>query len=49
MATGLGRDAIPAAVFALTALGVHVYRVEELEPTLEDVYFALHGRQETTA
>jgi ABC-2 type transport system ATP-binding protein len=41
--TGADREAIPALVAALVAAGVRIYRVTPQEPTLEDVYFALHG------
>jgi len=44
--SGLRRDAIPAVVFALAAAHIRLYRVAPQEATLEDVYFALHGRQE---
>lgn len=40
--TGLGREGIPQVLFALAAAGVRIYRVAEMEPSLEDVYFALH-------
>ncbi len=36
------RDAIPDLVGALVAAGRRLYRVAPQEPTLEDVYFALH-------
>jgi len=41
--TGIGREAIPGLVASLVAAGVRVYRVAPQEPSLEDVYFALHG------
>ncbi len=37
------REAIPDLLAALVAAGGRVYRVSPREPTLEDVYFALHG------
>jgi ABC-2 type transport system ATP-binding protein len=40
--SGILRDEIPDVLAALVAEGVRVYRVEHDEPTLEDVYFALH-------
>ena len=43
---GADREAIPDLVAALVAAGVRVYRVTPQEPSLEDVYFALHGEEE---
>jgi ABC-2 type transport system ATP-binding protein len=43
---GADREAVPGLVAALVAAGVHVYRVSPREPSLEDVYFALHGQGE---
>jgi ABC-2 type transport system ATP-binding protein len=40
------RGAIPDLVAALVSGGCRVYRVAPQEPTLEDVYFALHGEVE---
>lgn len=40
---GAGRDSIPGLISALTANDVPIYRVSPREPSLEDVYFALHG------
>jgi len=37
-----GREAIPHLVDSLVAAGRRIYRVAPQEPTLEDVYFALH-------
>ena len=37
------REAIPDLVTSLVNAGCRVYRVAPQEPTLEDVYFALHG------
>jgi ABC-2 type transport system ATP-binding protein len=37
------RAAIPDLVSSLVAAGRRIYRVSPQEPTLEDVYFALHG------
>ncbi len=45
------RDVIPRLVTALVHNGFQIYRVEPQEPTLEDVYFALHdgrAREEMT-
>jgi ABC-2 type transport system ATP-binding protein len=36
------RSAIPGLVTALASAGCQIYRVSPQEPTLEDVYFALH-------
>ncbi len=40
--SGIRRDQIPDVISTLVADGVRIYRVEHDEPTLEDVYFALH-------
>jgi ABC-type multidrug transport system ATPase subunit len=51
-ASGLSREVIPSLVASLAADGVDVYEVRRLDPTLEDVYLALHGRvpdDETTS
>jgi ABC-2 type transport system ATP-binding protein len=42
---GVNRQAIPGLVAALVAAGVRIYRVSPQEPSLEDVYFALHDRK----
>ena len=39
---GIARDAIPELIATLSAAGVHIYRVNPREPSLADVYFALH-------
>jgi ABC-2 type transport system ATP-binding protein len=44
--TGIGRETIPDLVARLVAAGVRIYHVALQEPTLEDVYFALHGEEE---
>lgn len=46
-----GRSAIPDLVASLVAVGCRIYRVSPQEPTLEDVYFALHeqGRREVAS
>ena len=41
---GVPRDAVPALVHALADAGVTLYELRRLDPTLEDVYLALHGR-----
>jgi ABC-2 type transport system ATP-binding protein len=43
------REEIPALVASLVNAGVRIYRVAAREPSLEDVYFALHGEQEAGA
>jgi ABC-2 type transport system ATP-binding protein len=43
---GAGREEVPALVAALTTAGVRLYQVTPLEPSLEDVYFALHRAHE---
>lgn len=40
--SGILRDEIPEVIAALVADGIRIYRVDHDEPTLEDVYFALH-------
>lgn len=45
---GANRETIPDLVAALVAAGVRVYRVAPLEPSLEDVYFALQGEEEAS-
>jgi ABC-2 type transport system ATP-binding protein len=44
-AMGIERETIPDLASALTAAGVRLYRLAPQEPSLEDVYFALHGEQ----
>jgi ABC-2 type transport system ATP-binding protein len=44
--TGIGRETIPDLVARLVAAGVRIYHVALQEPSLEDVYFALHGEEE---
>ncbi|HSR31983.1 MAG TPA: ABC transporter ATP-binding protein [Anaerolineae bacterium] len=44
--TGTEREAIPDLIAALVAAGVRIYRIAQQEPSLEDVYFALHDDQE---
>lgn len=41
--SGADQEAIPELVAALAGRGVRIYRVTPEEPSLEDVYFALHG------
>jgi len=41
---GVGREAIPPLVERLTQEGITIYEVRRLDPSLEDVYLALHAR-----
>ena len=41
--SGVGHDTVPDVIALLAAAGVRIYRVTPQEPSLEDVYFALHG------
>ena len=43
--TGAERVAIPVLIGRLIGAGVRVYEVSPQEPSLEDVYFALHGEE----
>lgn len=43
---GVDREMIPEIVARLVASGIRLYRVTPLVPSLEDVYFALHGESE---
>ena len=42
---GASREAIPNLVSALVGAGVPVYGITPQEPSLEDIYFALHGEE----
>jgi len=44
--TVTGREAIPDLMKLLVNQGIRVYRLAANEPSLEDVYFALHGEKE---
>ena len=44
--SGISRERIPDLIAALVGAGVRMYRVTAQEPTLEDVYFALHPDRE---
>jgi ABC-2 type transport system ATP-binding protein len=46
--SGMKRDAIPDVLSKLVGDGVRVYRIMPQEPTLEDVYFALHRKMENS-
>ena len=41
-----GRDAIPDLLNLLVEKGIRVYHIAAHQPSLEDVYFALHGEKE---
>ncbi|MCB9450856.1 MAG: ABC transporter ATP-binding protein [Anaerolineaceae bacterium] len=43
---GIHREAVPGILAALVAAGVAVYRLNPVEPSLEDIYFALHDNAE---
>lgn len=43
--TGAQRETIPGLIASLVAAGVRIYQVTPHEPSLEDVYFALHGEE----
>jgi ABC-2 type transport system ATP-binding protein len=43
---GADREVVPGLVASLVSAGVRIYSVTPQEPSLEDIYFALHG--ETT-
>ena len=45
--SGVGHDRIPDVIAGLVSAGIRMYRVTPLEASLEDVYFALHGSEET--
>jgi ABC-2 type transport system ATP-binding protein len=45
---GVPRERIPDLIGVLASAGVRIYRVISQEPTLEDVYFALHPDGEAT-
>jgi ABC-2 type transport system ATP-binding protein len=42
---GAERETIPELLAALVAAGIRIYRVTPEEPSLADVYFALHGER----
>jgi ABC-2 type transport system ATP-binding protein len=43
--SGADHETIPDVISLLVAEGVRIYRVTPQEPSLEDVYFALHGEE----
>jgi ABC-2 type transport system ATP-binding protein len=42
---GAGRETIPSLIADLVSSGVRIYQVTPQEPSLEDVYFALHHEE----
>lgn len=42
--SGVDRESTPKVLSALVAAGVSVYRAAPAEPSLEDIYFAIHNR-----
>ena len=42
---GVEREVVPDVAAALVGAGVRIYRITPQEPSLEDVYFALHGEE----
>jgi ABC-2 type transport system ATP-binding protein len=42
----IGRDSIPDLLAILVHQGIQVYSISPHQPTLEDVYFAIHGEKE---
>ena len=42
---GTDREAVPGLVSALVGAGVRIYGIIPQEPSLEDIYFALHGEE----
>jgi ABC-2 type transport system ATP-binding protein len=47
--TGAARERIPDVIQALSGGQIRIYRVAPQEPSLEDIYFALHGEEEEAA
>ena len=45
LVSGAAREQIPDQVSLLVNAGIRIYGVTPQEPTLEDVYFALHGEE----
>ena len=43
-ARGVPRDEVPGLVWALSSAGLSLFEVRRLDPTLEEVYLALHER-----
>ncbi len=46
--SGADHERIPEVVTLLVGAGVRIYRITPQEPSLEDVYFALHGEGKAT-
>ena len=44
--SGIEREMVPGLLNSLMEAGVRLYRASPREPTLADVYFALHGQEE---
>ena len=42
---GADRETIPDLVASLVGAGVRIYGITPQEPSLEDVYFSLHGEE----
>lgn len=47
--TGAAHERIPDLIQALSGSQIRIYRVAPQEPSLEDIYFALHGEEEEAA
>ncbi len=45
LVTGADRETIPDLVAELVGAGIRIYGITPHEPSLEDVYFALHGEE----
>jgi len=45
MVLGADREAVPDLVCELVRAGIRIYGITPQEPSLEDVYFALHGEE----
>lgn len=46
---GAGREAVPGLIADLVSSGVRIYQATPEEPSLEDVYFALHREEKSPA
>lgn len=44
--TATGRESIPSLLHVLIQQGIRVYHIAANQPSLEDVYFAMHGEKE---
>jgi ABC-type multidrug transport system ATPase subunit len=45
-AAGVAREHVPVVVRAVTETGIDLFEVRRLDPTLEEVYLALHARED---